>query len=174
MSYIAADGYDDTDDVCLAHSTLMSKINGHHTDDLPLSIFPPVYELFVPTSEQPIMPSLTLHNRALTIAATKVSRFSIAVYGFSSGHFLMSILGNSLPFDILIAADPDASGRALFKDVGHVPIVLESCHDLLSLISSRKTNYVLDRYIIHFPRTIKHDSHLTFWRLQANVIKATT
>ena len=131
-----------------------------------------MYELFVLTAEQPSMPSLTLHNRALTIAATRASRFSVAVYGFSSGHFLSSITSNSLPFDILIAADPDASGRALFKDVGHVPIVLESCHDLLSHISSIKTDYVLDGYIIHFPRTIKHDSHLTFWRLQANVIQA--
>ena len=92
MSYIADDGYDDTNDVCLAHSTLMSKIIGHHADDLPLSILPPVYKLFVPTAEQPSMPSLTLHNRALTIAATRASRFSIAVYGFISGHFLSSIL----------------------------------------------------------------------------------
>ena len=96
------------------------------------------------------MPSLTLHNRALTIAATRASRFSIAVYGFRSGHFLTSILGNSLPFDILIAADPDASGRALFKDFGHVPIVLERAVTIYSRSSpqARRTMSLMDTLFI--------------------------
>ena len=50
ISYIADDGYNNTYDVYLAHSTLMSKIIGHHADDLPLSVLPPVYELFVPAA----------------------------------------------------------------------------------------------------------------------------
>ena len=173
ISYIADDGEDDTEDVCVTYSQSRATFaNNDANDSLPLSIIPPVYEKFIPTATQPVMPALNLHNKAITDAATRASRFSFAVYGFNSGHVFSSNLSKALPFDVLIAADPDPCGRALFHDIGHVPIVLESSHDLLSHIASSKTNYIVDGYIIHCPRTLRYNSHTTFWRLQGNIIQA--
>ena len=88
---------------------------------------------------------------------------------FNSGHIFSSIISKALHFDVLIAANPEPCGRALFHDIGNVHIVLYSSHDLLSRIASRKMNYIVGGYIIHCPRTLRHGSHTTFWCLQGNI-----
>ena len=59
-------------------------------------------------------------------------------YGFNSGHFISCIKQEQLPFHIVLAADADAQGRALFHETCNCPTVLSSVQDLLTHVTSTK------------------------------------
>ena len=90
-------------------------------------------------------------------------------YGFNSGHFLSTIKQDKLPFHVILAADSDAQGRALFHEIGQCPNVLPSIQDLLTHVTS-KTEFSVCGYAMHSPRVMRAQSHPTFWRHQATVI----
>ena len=62
-------------------------------------------------------PSAPLYNSDVTCAASILSLFDWAVYGFNSGHFISNIREHGLPFRITLGCDPFASGRALLKEM---------------------------------------------------------
>jgi hypothetical protein len=55
-----------------------------------------------------------LYNSKLTRAASMLAHFDWAVYGFNSGHFLLTIKEHGYPFHVVLACDPFVNGRALF------------------------------------------------------------
>ena len=91
------------------------------------------------------------------------------LYGFNSGHFLSAIQENSLSFEVIVAADPDSKGCVLFHEFGRCPNFLSGIHDLLRFVNS-EAKLSLTGYMIHSPRKMKHESHVTFWRYQATII----
>jgi hypothetical protein len=61
------------------------------------------------------MNSRKLYNSEYPVFAFRASHFVWVVYAFNSGHFASTISKQNLPFSVLLACDPFAYGRALFK-----------------------------------------------------------
>ena len=115
------------------------------------------------------MRELNLANRGLYEAEFRSTRFIWMLYVFNSGHFLSAIQENSLPFEVILAADTDSKGRALCHEFGRCQNVLSGIHDLLRFVNS-EAELSLIGYMIHSPRRMKLESHVTFWRYQATII----
>jgi hypothetical protein len=56
----------------------------------------------------------SLYNSDLTQAASILTKYDWAIYGFNSGHFSSTIQALGLPFTIVLACNPFANGCALF------------------------------------------------------------
>ena len=91
------------------------------------------------------MPKLSLSNQAASVAEYKSTQFSWMVYGFNSGHFLSTILSDKLPFHVVVAADYDAHGRALFHEIEKCPTILTSIHDQPSPAACEDRNAIQAR-----------------------------
>ena len=92
--------------------------------------------------------SCCLYNSELTSAAGMLARYDWAVYGFNSSHFLLSICDLCLPFNVVLACDPFANGRALFQEFVKCPTILPSAPSLLdhvrgSGLTSKMTGYLI-------------------------------
>ena len=70
---------------------------------------------------------------------------------------------------MIVAADPDSKGRALCHEFGRCPNFLSGIHYLLRFVNS-EAELLLTEYVIHNPRKMKHEIHVTFWRYQATII----
>jgi hypothetical protein len=58
-----------------------------------------------------------LYNLDLTVAASILLKFDWAVYGFNDSHFSWTIMDLGMPFEIVLACNPYANGRALFTEI---------------------------------------------------------
>ena len=74
-----------------------------------------------------------------------------------------------MPFEVIVAVDPDSKERALYHDFGRCPNVISGIHDLLRFVNS-EAEFLMTGYMIHIPKTMKNESHVTFWRYQATII----
>ena len=136
---------------------------------LSLSIYPSVFELHSKKQSSNVMPKSNLSNRAMSAAEYKSTQFAWMAYGFNSGHLFSTVTSEKLPFHLVLAADYDAHGRALFRELWKCPTVLPSIHDLLNYVRS-PTSFSLCGYALHSPRDMRGQSHPTFWRHQATII----
>ena len=91
------------------------------------------------------------------------------VYGVNSGHLFDTIKAELLPFDVIAAADPDASGRALFLDYFKCPQVFDSAFSLQRYVDS-SDHWHVSAYIIHTPGLIPRRGHSVFWATQRRII----
>ena len=78
--------------------------------------------------------SRPLYNLDVTVAASILSKFDWAVYGFNNGHFSSTVTELGMPFCVVLACDPYKNGRALFKEVSSCPTILSSAPALLDHI----------------------------------------
>jgi hypothetical protein len=78
--------------------------------------------------------SRPLYNLDVTVAASILSKFDWAVYGFNNGHFSSTVTELCMPFCVVLACDPYKNGRALFKEVSSCPTILSSAPALLDHI----------------------------------------
>ena len=111
-----------------------------------------------------------LHNHDLAVMAADFVKVSFAVYGFNSGHFTSCF--SSGPLDIVLAADTRPSARAMFKKFAKCPRICESADGLLHCISASKAKSVIQGYIIHTHRFLKHETEKKFWSVQVAIVKA--
>ena len=112
-----------------------------------------------------------LYSADLPVYAYNIARFRWAVYGFNSGHFISSIKKRNLPFDIILACDPFAYGRALFHKVAHCSDVFNGANALLDHIRASGQTYSIDGYLIYSHRYLASESTTIFWTLQASIIE---
>ena len=77
-----------------------------------------------------VHPSRPLYNSDVTVAASILSKFDWAVYGFNNGHFSSTIKELGMPFCVVLACDPYSSGRELCS----CPTILSSAPALLDHI----------------------------------------
>jgi hypothetical protein len=103
--------------------------------------------LAIPTP--PSHDSKCLYNSDITRAAGMLARFTWAVYGFNSGHFLTPINDGGIPFAIVVASDPYVSGRKLFRELTDCPTVLDSASALLDHVRASGITSPLTGYVIH-------------------------
>jgi hypothetical protein len=90
-----------------------------------------------------------LYNSEITVAASILSKFDWAVYGFNNGHFSSTITELGMPFNILLACDPYANGWALFKKISLCPTILSSALALLDHIRASGITAPMTGYLIH-------------------------
>ncbi len=74
----------------------------------------PILTGIVPKENRPSYSKPLYHSYATALAAS-VASYSIAVYGFNSGHFISRSNSSCMPFEVIIAADTRQCGRAMFK-----------------------------------------------------------
>jgi hypothetical protein len=79
----------------------------------------------------PMVRAQTLYNSDLTSAAGLLSCYDWAIYGFNSGHFLSTICEMNLPFNVVLACNTFANGRALFQEFIRCPTILSGAPALL-------------------------------------------
>jgi hypothetical protein len=92
------------------------------------------------------------------------------VYSFNSGHFASTISKRNLPFNVLLACDPYAYGRALFNKVTGCRCILPSAAALLNHIHGSGDQSLLDGYLIHSHHYQTSEPTNAFWSLQASIV----
>ena len=111
-----------------------------------------------------------LYNSEYPALAFHASRFSWAVYSFNSGHFVSMILMRNLPFDIILACNPHAHGRALFDEFTTCPCILPSASALLDHIRGSGNQSLIDGYLIHSHRYQTSAPTTAFWAIQTLIV----
>ena len=158
----SAEGDEQEAALASTHSALLAIITDQHASGHEaLSIVPQVTETFAVTPTTPHMPTLNLNNGSLPAVAHRSSHFSWIAYGFSNGHFFSTIQESMTPFDMIAAADPDRSGRAMLHEFGKCPNIFSSGHQLLEFVTTA-TAFRVCGYLIHSPRDMTHESHVSF------------
>ena len=104
-----------------AHTLLTTILPSLTTGPEFFSIRPVVFGDFGKSSPPVGSNDRQLYNADLPVYAYNIARFRWAGYGFNLGHFILSIEKRNLPFDIILACDPFAYGRALFHEVARCP-----------------------------------------------------
>jgi hypothetical protein len=79
-----------------------------------------------------------LYNSDLTVAASILSKFDWVVYVFNNGQFSLTITELGMPFEIMLACNPCANGRALFTEISSCPTILSCVPALLNHIHASK------------------------------------
>ena len=72
------------------------------------------------------MRHVKLHNHNIASCAASLVTYSIAVYGFNTGHFIDN--DGRLPIQAVLAADVRPSGRAMFKKFTTCPKISDRGH----------------------------------------------
>ncbi len=90
-----------------------------------------------------------LYNSDVTVAASILSKFDWAVYGFHDGHFSSTITDLGMPFCVALACNPYANGRALFKEVSLCLTIFSSAPTLLDHICASGVTSPMTGYVIH-------------------------
>jgi len=103
-----------------------------------------------------------LYNSDVTVAASILSKFDWAVYGFNDGHFSSTITELGMPFCVILACDPYVNGRALFKEVSSCPTILSSAPALLDHIRASGVTSPMSGYLIHSHRVYQHGADTPF------------
>jgi hypothetical protein len=111
-----------------------------------------------------------LYNSDVTVAASILSKFDWAVYGFNDGHFSSTITDLGMPFCVVLACDPYANGRALFKEVSLCPNILSSAPALLDHIRASGVTSPMTGYVIHLHRYTSTEPTHRFWEIQAQIV----
>ncbi len=75
-----------------------------------------------------------LHNSEIMLTATILPKFDWTIYGFNSSHFACTIQAHGMPFNIALAWNPFANGRASFKEVCMCLIILSNAPALFDHI----------------------------------------
>ena len=157
---------------CAAEATISSAV-AEVVDNAYIANVPVLHGSFpilVNSTGPPSTNNRILYNANVTELGWKLSHFAWATYGFNSGHFISTIMENSLPFTIGIACDPFPSGRSLFKSVGDCSRILTTAPELLNFVRSSDNQGHLHGYLIHshsFPST---DATTSFWQTQTAII----
>jgi hypothetical protein len=111
-----------------------------------------------------------LYNSDVTIAASILSKFDWAVYGFNDGHFSSTITDLGMPFCVVLACNPYANGQALFKEVSLCPTILSSAPALLDHIRASGVTSPMTGYVIHSHRYTSTEPTHRFWETQAQIV----
>jgi len=72
-----------------------------------------------------------------------------------------------MPFCVVLACDPNANGRALFKEVCSCPTILSGAPVLLNHICASGITSPMMGYLIHSHRYISTELTHRFWDIQA-------
>ena len=75
-----------------------------------------------------------------------------------------------MPFCVVLACDPYANGRALFKEVSSCPIILSSAPALLDHIRASDVTSPMSGYLIHLHQYISTEPTHRFWDIQAQIV----
>jgi hypothetical protein len=75
-----------------------------------------------------------------------------------------------MPFCVVLACDPYANGRALFKEVSSCPTILPSAPALLDHILASGVTSPLTGYLIHSHRYISTELTHRFWDTPAQIV----
>ena len=75
-----------------------------------------------------------------------------------------------IPFCVVLAWDPYANGRALFKEVSSCPTILPSAPALLDHILASGVTSLLTGYLIHSHRYISTELTHRFWDTPAQIV----
>jgi hypothetical protein len=111
-----------------------------------------------------------LYNSDVTFAASILSKFDWAVYGFNNGHFSSTITELGMPFCVVLACDPYTNGWALFKEVSSCPTILPSALALLDHIRASGITSPMTGYLIHLHRYLSTELTHRFWDIQAQIV----
>ncbi len=111
-----------------------------------------------------------LYNSEITVTASILSKFDWAVYGFNNGHFHLTIIELGMPFNIVLACDPYANGRALFTEICSCPTILSSAPALLDHVRASGNTAPLTGYLIHSHRYTSTKPTHRSWDIQAHIV----
>ena len=111
-----------------------------------------------------------LYNDDIPLAARMLARFDSVIYGFNSGHFQNSIAAKNLAFNIVLASDPYAHNRALFKEFTKCPTILSGAKELLDHIRGSDERSQIHGYYAHSHRYASSEPTRKFWAMQHAII----
>jgi hypothetical protein len=113
----------------------------------------------------------SLYNSDLTVAARSLSHFDWVVYGFNSGHFILSIHSLRLPFKIVLTSNDYTHGRSLFTALSACTgPILGGCRALLDHVKASGITSKLSGYLIHSKQFNSTKPTSRFWQLQAAIV----
>ncbi len=112
-----------------------------------------------------------LYNSKLTQAASMIAHFDWAIYGFNSGHFLLTIKEHGYPFHVVLACKPFVNGRALFWELTSCSPIYSSAASLLGHVRASGTTSKLTGYLIHSHCYYSSKPTKQFWKLQCQIVK---
>ncbi len=87
-----------------------------------------------------------LYNLEFHALAFHAACFSWVIYLFNSGHFASTISMRNLPFDVMLACDPYAYGRAQFAEFTRCQCILPSAAALLDHVPGSGEQGLVDGY----------------------------
>ena len=126
----STDDFEDTIADNVATTLIASIITQGDMGHTSICVHPVRFGLFPSTSR----PVRALYNDEFPALAYRAMNYSWAVYGFNSGHFLLTISKRNLPFSVVLACDPFEYDGALFYEFSACPTVLPSVAALLNHI----------------------------------------
>jgi hypothetical protein len=100
----------------------------------------------------------------------EVPCYAQQVLRFGGGHFVSTILPQSLPFCVKLACDQYNFGRALFREFTQCMQIFEHGKDLLNHIRSSGNCSQIHGYLIHSLWFWDSDTTLHFWQLQTSIV----
>jgi hypothetical protein len=99
-----------------------------------------------------------------------LAHFDWAIYGFNSGHFLLTIKEHGYPFHVVLACDPFVNGRALFWELTLCFHIHSSAASLLDHIQASGITSKLTGYLIHSHCYYSSKPTKRFWELQCHIV----
>ena len=167
---LAGTSTDDSEDTIadnVATTLIASIITQGNTGQTSLCVHPVRFGLFLPITQ--LEPVRALYNSEFPALAYQAMNFSWAVYGFNSGHFLLTISKWNLSFSVVLACNPFEYSRALFHKFSACPTVLPSTGALLDHIRASGKQVPLDGYLIHSHCYQTNEPATVFWGVQASI-----
>ncbi len=125
-------------------SNIVSSFSCGHTH---LSNVPICFGEFNGAHPRPRQAARTPFNLEFSSYALQAQQFDWAVYSFSNGHFLSTILSHNLSFNICLACNPYELGQALFQEFANSAKVLNLGNDLLNHIRVSGNTSVIHGYL---------------------------
>jgi hypothetical protein len=150
-----------------ANSLLTTIVNQEWNSQPCLANYPIQFGKFPSLDKTSIRPMYNLEFPALAFC---LACFNWVVYLFNLGHFTSTIFMRNLPFDISLACNPYAYGRALFVEFTKCQCILPSATALLDHIRGSGDQSLIDGYLIHSHHYQASEPTTAFWSLQASIV----
>jgi hypothetical protein len=112
-----------------------------------------------------------LYNLDITLAASMLALFNLAIYSFNSGHFLSTIHERSLPFKAVLSCDPFVYDHALFHKLSECKLILTSAPATLDHIRGSGITLKMAGYIIHSHWYTSTEPTSRFLDIQSNIMR---
>ena len=112
-----------------------------------------------------------LKNCHIPVFASEIIKTAWVFNGVNNGHFISTMATKNFRADIVLAADPSPSGRAMLKQFTSCPVIQDSTKGLMNVIASASTASPVHCYFFHSRQFASTKTDQAYWLEQVQLIR---